>query len=109
MAPDESPAHWNIAFWLILAGVVSLSLYFINPQSLKPLQTVSILTAFPLCFVIYIVAHSFIKQINQDFPYGFPAPSDNGKIYLDYSPPIAADQKHQPDTEAIQAQSSSLV
>ncbi len=109
LAADESPEHWNIAFWLILAGIVSLSLYFINPQSLKPLQTVSILTALPLCFVIYIVAHSFIKQINQDFPYGFPAPSGNGKVYLDYIPPAAAGQENQSDTEAIGAQSESPV
>ena len=82
---NEDPAHWNVAFWLILAGAVSLALYFINPESLKPLQTMSILTGFPLCFVIYIVAHSFIKQINADFPQGFPAPDGRGRIYLDYS------------------------
>ncbi|WP_422528641.1 BCCT family transporter [Serratia fonticola] len=107
LASDESPAHWNIAFWLILAGIVSLSLYFINPQSLKPLQTVSILTALPLCFVIYIVGHSFIKQINQDFPCGFPAPSDNGKVYLDYIPPVVVPQEGLRDTEAIGAQPGS--
>ncbi len=68
LTADQTPTHWNIAFWLILTGGVSLALYFVNPQSLKPLQTVSILTALPLCFVIYIVVHSFIKQINQDLP-----------------------------------------
>ena len=83
IAENEDPAHWNIAFWLILAGVVSLALYFINPESLKPLQTVSILTGFPLCFVIAIVAKSFIKQINIDFPEGFPAADSKGRIYLE--------------------------
>ena len=68
---------------IVLAGVVSLALYFINPESLKPLQTVSILTGFPLCFVIAIVAKSFIKQINIDFPEGFPAADSKGRIYLD--------------------------
>jgi len=83
MAQDEDPAKWNIAFWLILAGVVSLGLYFINPESLKPLQTVSILTGFPLVFVVYIVAHSFMKQIKLDFPFGLPAAESDGKVYLE--------------------------
>ncbi|MCG9625490.1 BCCT family transporter [Vibrio mediterranei] len=80
---NDDPAQWNVAFWLVLAGVVSLALYFINPESLKPLQTVSILMGFPLCFVIAIVARGFIKQINQDFPEGFPASDSKGRIYLD--------------------------
>ncbi|UYM14766.1 BCCT family transporter [Endozoicomonas euniceicola] len=83
MQQNEDPAQWNVAFWLVLAGVVSLALYFINPESLKPLQTVSILTGFPLCFVIAIIARSFIKQINQDCPNGFPVPDGEGRIYLD--------------------------
>lgn len=93
---NEDPAHWNVAFWLILAGVVSLALYFINPQSLKPLQTMSILTGFPLCFVIYIVVHSFLKQINADFPLGFPAADARGKIHLDYrNPPTTVESDKQ--------------
>ncbi len=79
---DESPMMWNISFWLILAGGVSLALYFLNPESLKPLQTVSILTGFPLCFVIYLVAHSFLKQINKDFSCGFPQADAHGKFYV---------------------------
>ncbi|GBU09775.1 carnitine transporter CniT [Gammaproteobacteria bacterium] len=68
MSENEDPAIWNIAFWLILAGVVSLGLYFINPDSLGPLQTISILTGLPLCGVIYIICRSFLLQLKQDFP-----------------------------------------
>ncbi|KEY58835.1 BCCT family transporter [Serratia sp. DD3] len=110
LAPDTSPAPWNIAFWLIMVGVVSLSLYFINPHSLKPLQTVSILTGFPLCFVIYMVAHSFIKQINQDFPCGFPVPANDGKVYLTITPSaISSEQDNQTDTVFVRTQSESPV
>lgn len=80
---NEDPAHWNIAFWLILAGCVSLALYFINPESLKPLQTMSILTGFPICFVVYLLIHSLFKQINLDFPDGLPDPDRHGRVYLE--------------------------
>lgn len=82
MGQDEDPAKWNVAFWLILAGVVSLGLYFINPESLKPLQTVSILTGFPLVFVVYVLVASFMKQLKQDLPEGLPQADNQGKIYL---------------------------
>lgn len=82
LGQDEDPAKWNVAFWLILAGVVSLGLYFINPESLKPLQTVSILTGLPLVFVVGIVAHSFMKQLELDCPNGLPQADGNGHIYI---------------------------
>ncbi|MDX5595722.1 BCCT family transporter [Pseudovibrio sp. SPO723] len=80
---DQDPAKWNVAFWLILAGAVSLGLYFINPESLKPLQTVSILTGFPLVFVIWILCQSFMKAIKQDFAEGLPAPDGQNRIWLE--------------------------
>ena len=80
---DQDPAKWNVAFWLILAGGVSLALYFINPESLKPLQTVSILTGFPLVFVVYLLCHSFMKAIKQDYADGLPAADKQDKIWLD--------------------------
>ncbi len=83
MGQDEDPAKWNVAFWLILAGIVSLGLYFINPESLKPLQTVSILTGFPLVFVVYVIVHSFVKQLKQDLPQGLPTADYEGKVYLE--------------------------
>ncbi|WP_319532616.1 BCCT family transporter [uncultured Cohaesibacter sp.] len=79
---DQDPAKWNVAFWLILAGGVSLALYFINPESLKPLQTVSILTGFPLVFVVYLLCASFMKAIKQDYARGLPEPDADAKIWL---------------------------
>lgn len=98
MKQNEDPVKWNVAFWLVLAGAVSLALYFINPESLQPLQTVSILTGFPLCFVIAIILGSFMKQINLDCPDGFPAPDGKGRIYLDAStfPEDASDEQLKP-------------
>lgn len=69
---DQDPQKWNVAFWLLLAGFVSLGLYLLNPAALTPLQTVSIITGFPICFAIVILVLSFFKQIKKDFPDGIP-------------------------------------
>ncbi|MCL2856251.1 MAG: BCCT family transporter [Oscillospiraceae bacterium] len=80
---EQDPQLWNVTFWLILAGIVSLGLYLINPDALTPLQTVSILAGFPICFAIAVLVMSFFKQLKKDFPDGVPAPStsNGGKIY----------------------------
>lgn len=79
---DEEPQKWNVAFWLILAGAVSLGLYLVNPETLTPLQTVSILFGFPVCFAILALVLSFFKQLKKDFPEGLPIPQHSGeKIY----------------------------
>jgi BCCT family betaine/carnitine transporter len=83
LGQDEDPAKWNVAFWLVLAGVVSLGLYFINPDSLKPLQTVSILTGLPLVFVVGIVVRAFIKQLKLDCPDGLPQADTDGRVYIE--------------------------
>lgn len=82
---DQEPQKWNMAFWLVLAGVVSLGLYLLNPSALSPLQTVSILTGFPICFAMVVLIMSFMKQIKKDFPEGVPAVSGSEKIYVEYS------------------------
>ena len=82
LGTDEDPQKWNMAFWLILAGIVSLGLYLLNPNALKPLQTVSILAGFPICFAMAVLVLAFFKQIKKDFPEGIPAPFKAGeKIY----------------------------
>jgi len=80
---EQDPQLWNVTFWLILAGIVSLGLYLVNPAALTPLQTVSIVTGFPICFAITAVVMSFFKQLKDDFPEGVPAPGTTagGKIY----------------------------
>ena len=80
---EQDPQLWNVTFWLILAGIVSLGLYLVNPAALTPLQTVSILTGFPICFAMATLIMSFFKQLKNDFPNGVPIPgaADGGKIY----------------------------
>lgn len=81
---DQEPQKWNMAFWLVLAGVVSLGLYLLNKEALKPLQTVSIITGFPICFAMVVLIMSFFKQLKQDFPKGIPAIQHSGeKIYVE--------------------------
>ncbi len=76
---DEDPQKWNMAFWLVLAGIVSLGLYLLNREALAPLQTVSIITGFPICFAILIIVLSFFKQVKKDFPEGLPIPTKSGE------------------------------
>lgn len=80
---NGEPQKWNMSFWLILAGIVSLGLYLLNPDALQPLQTVSIITGFPICIALTIVILSFFKQLKKDFPDGIPKPlNSKGRIYL---------------------------
>lgn len=79
---DEDPQKWNVSFWLILSGAVSLALYLLNPTALQPLQTVSILFGFPVCFAILALVLSFFKQLKKDFPGGIPIAMKSGdRIY----------------------------
>lgn len=63
---DSEPAFWNVAFWLIMTGVVAITLYLLDAQSLQPLQTVSILAGLPLCGVVIILLKSFLTQLAVD-------------------------------------------
>ena len=82
---NQDPQKWNMSFWLILAGVVSLGLYLLNPNALKPLQTISIITGSPICFALFILILSFFKQLKLDFPNGIPSLTDTRKkIYAPY-------------------------
>lgn len=79
---DSDPQKWNMAFWLILAGAASTALYFLNPDALGPLQTVSILAGFPICFAIVVLILSFFKQLKKDFPKGITATEEDGTVIL---------------------------
>lgn len=82
MSGDQDPQHWNVAFWLLLAGAVSLGLYLLNPTALQPLQTVSIITGFPICIAMTVMILAFFRQLKKDFPNGIPIRTSTGqKIY----------------------------
>ena len=61
---NEEPARWNSFFWALVLGSISISLLLLN--ALKPLQTTSIVAAFPLMFVLIIVAVSFFALMKRD-------------------------------------------
>jgi BCCT family betaine/carnitine transporter len=78
----QDPQRWNVTFWLVLAGTVSLGLYLLNKSALAPLQTVSIITGFPICIAMTVVILSFFKQLKKDFPDGIPLRKTSAeKIY----------------------------
>jgi len=84
MTQDSDPQKWNVAFWLLLAGFVSLSLFLVNPDALAPLQTVSIIAGFPIVFCIFILVLAFYKQVERDFPNGIPNKKHSKDlIYID--------------------------
>lgn len=83
LSGTQDPQKWNMTFWLVLAGVVSLGLYLLNPSALQPLQTVSIITGFPITIAITVLVMSFFKQLKIDFPDGIPIITKTGqKIYV---------------------------
>jgi len=61
---DDEPARWNSFTWALILGVISISLLLFG--ALKPLQTTSIVAAFPLMIVLIIVALSFFKTLKND-------------------------------------------
>jgi len=63
--PSEQPARWNRLLWVGVLGGVSLVLMFLG--GLKPLQTASIIVAFPITFIAILLNISLFKSIKQDF------------------------------------------
>ncbi|SDM98770.1 BCCT family transporter [Vreelandella arcis] len=82
LLPEQEASRYNASFWLVLVGMVSMALYFLNPESLTPLQTISILTGFPLCFVIAIVGRSFMLMLDQDLFNESAVRDIGGRKYL---------------------------
>ncbi len=61
---EEEPARWNSFGWALILGAISISLLLFD--ALKPLQTTSIVAAFPLMGVLIVVAASFFKFMKAD-------------------------------------------
>lgn len=102
MKGDQDPQHWNVAFWLLLAGAVSLGLYLLNRTALAPLQTVSIITGFPICFAMTVVILAFFKQVKKDFPNGIPSRSTSEEKI--YGTPEEEEPQTAPEKQAAQEQ-----
>ncbi len=81
MPRDADPARWHRVFWAVVLAGVSLTLMYAG--GLEALQTLSIITAFPLIFVLGIVLVSFHRWLttDQDHPEAGGDPgADDGEI-----------------------------
>ncbi|PIC64130.1 choline/carnitine/betaine transporter [Sporosarcina sp. P13] len=59
----EEPARWYRVFWGIV--LTSISIVLMYGDGLKALQTLSIITALPLVFIILLMIASFMKWVYQ--------------------------------------------
>ncbi|WP_343231416.1 BCCT family transporter [Saccharopolyspora ipomoeae] len=82
---DAEPARWHRVFWAIVLAAVSVILMYTG--GLEALQTLSIITAFPLIFVLVLVAISLARWLREDFGTNNP------------QPPLVADQQREEGTE----------
>lgn len=64
----EEPARWYRVFWGII--LTSISLVLMYGDGLAALQTLSIITALPLVFIMGLMVASFMKWLRED--YGTP-------------------------------------
>lgn len=62
--PEQEPARWHAVFWAVVLGAVSISM--MATGGVDALQTLTIITAFPLIFVLTIVTLSFRKWLMED-------------------------------------------
>lgn len=65
LKPGEEPARWYRVFWGIL--LTSISIVLMYGDGLEALQTLSIITALPLVFVMFLMIGSFLKWIRADY------------------------------------------
>lgn len=62
--PDQEPARWHRFFWAILLATVAITLLYVG--GLNTLQTLAIITSFPVVFILIIMAVSFLKWLKED-------------------------------------------
>ncbi len=65
-AGESEPLRWNRLFWALALGGMAVALMYLG--GLKPLQTASLVVAFPLMFVIALCVWSFLRWLKHDFP-----------------------------------------
>jgi BCCT family betaine/carnitine transporter len=63
-AGEREPKRWNRLFWAIALGGMAVSLMYLG--GLKPLQTASLVVAFPLMFVIGLSVWSLLRWLKED-------------------------------------------
>ena len=66
---DEQPARWNRLLWAVLLLLFSLSLVLIG--GLQTIQTASILTGFPMIFIVGIIVAALVQMKRESKTHGF--------------------------------------
>lgn len=61
---EQEPARWIRVFWAILIGAVSVILMY--GGGLSALQTLSVITGFPIMFICIIIGISLFKWLKED-------------------------------------------
>ncbi|QGH35463.1 BCCT family transporter [Gracilibacillus salitolerans] len=61
---ENEPLRWNRLFWAFTLCIMPLSLMFLG--GLDTLQTASIVGGFPLIFIMFLLAWSFMRASNRD-------------------------------------------
>ena len=62
--PNEQPARWNRVFWAIILGAVAVTMMYLG--GLEPLQSMAVMTAFPMIIVFTIMTISFRRWLIED-------------------------------------------
>jgi BCCT family betaine/carnitine transporter len=65
-AGESEPLRWNRLFWALALGGMAVALMYLG--GLKPLQTASLVVAFPLMFIIALCVWSFVRWLKEDYP-----------------------------------------
>lgn len=76
LPPEAEPARWHRVVWAVALAVVAVGLMYAG--GLAALQTLSIITAFPLIFVLGLVTVSFLRWLRDGHPGGEAFPVEAG-------------------------------
>lgn len=57
--------HWGVEAWSVLSGLLAISL--ILAEGLQALQSATIISAFPLLFILFLMCVSLIKSLRLDY------------------------------------------
>ena len=66
-AEVREPARWHRCFWAVVLSSVALSLMFVGgTESLRAVQSASLIVALPLIAVLVLMTLSFVRWLKQD-------------------------------------------
>ncbi|MPY85782.1 MAG: BCCT family transporter, partial [Actinophytocola sp.] len=88
---DVEPARWHRVVWAVALAAVSVALMYAG--GLDALQTLAIITAFPLIFVLVIVVMSFRRWLLDGHPNGEAHPVDIGEAEPAATAQVSADER----------------